>query len=242
MKTKTVWMGIVLCLALLLVNEAMAQQTGATVTNSSWSTKNASTPQSRNDSRGTITTVSLNAEQQNSKWKAYVGNVSSTFVLDDSGGYSIYQWTMDSFSGQVYITRNNSISWAGVTCAGLGDKSYEDTVINHNSTRADSVNRTFVAQTHKAFTVGSTAISQNTCYSTATWKNDTAQVLSTAIPFQEVLLTDGNDMIYTTFVEDNMLGYKPESNGVTYDFQAIVPDDGIGSNPLLTYFFYLELS
>jgi hypothetical protein len=66
--------------------------------------------------------------------------------------------------------------------------------------------------------------------------------LNSTAPFQELLLwdsTNGGKMIYTAFVENDKTGYRP---GTTYDFQAIVPEDGVTSNPTLRYFFYLELS
>jgi hypothetical protein len=218
---------------------SFAQQTGATVTNMSQSAKSASSPNYNNGTKGYIHTVNLNAEQQDNKWKAYVGNVSSTFVLDDSNDYSIYQWTLDSFSGQIYITRDSSITWTGVGCASAANKLTEDTSIGHNSQSADSVNRTFSSQTHKNLTVGSTPIWNNTCFSTVTWQNDANHELNSSAPFQEILLWDGSDVIYTSFVENDKQGYRP---GTTYDFQAIVPDNATASAPNLRYYFYLELS
>lgn len=223
-----------------IINFTYAQQTGAVVANVSTSQKAASNPDWGNHSKGAIHTIRLNAEQQDSKWKAYVGNVSSTFVLDDANDYSIYQWTLDSFSGQVYIARNNAIAWGSVGCASAANKVTEDTSINHLSTAADSVNRTFSQQIHNNLTVGSTFIGNNSCYSTVTWQNDANHQLNSSAPFQELLLWDGDDMIYTVFVENDKVGYR--ADGTTYDFQAIVPDDGTGSNPALTYYFYLELS
>jgi hypothetical protein len=222
---------------------SFAQQTGATITNRSTVTKPANFPQNRTDPKGTITTLQLSAEQQDIKWKAYVGNVSSTFVLDDEIGDSIYQWTVNSFTGQVYITRNETITWTSVSCASAANKLTEDTRIGHNSQSADSVNRTFSQQTHNNLTVGSSFIGNNTCFSTVTWQNDASHQLNSSAPWQEILLWDSTStgkMIYSSFVENDKVGYK--SDGTTYDFQAIIPDDALGSNPNLRYFFYLELS
>ena len=224
------------------ISLASAQQTGATVTNISHTTKGSVQPDFRNDTKGTINTVILTAIQQDMKWKAYVGNVSSTFVLDDANDHSIYRWNMDSFSGQVYITRNNSITWGSVDCATAGNKATEDSAIGHVSTRADSVNRTFVSQIHRNLTVGARFITNDTCYSIATWQNNTQPTLSKTIPFQELLLWDGSHMVYATFVENDKAGYRNDTPKTTYDFQAIVPDDGQASNPALRYYFYLELS
>jgi hypothetical protein len=230
----------VLVLTLGAFPYVLAQQTGATITNMSTTTKPSNSPDWNNGTKGYIHTVNLNAQQQDNKWKAYVGNVSSTFVLDDANDYSIYQWTLDSFSGQIYVTRDSGVTWGSVVCATEANKLAEDTSLNHNSQSADSVNRTFNRQTHKSFTVGTNPpIAINTCYSTVTWQNDADHQLNTTAPFQEVLLWDGGNMIYTAFVENDKAGYRP---GSTYDFQAIVPDDGISSNPNVRYYFYLELS
>jgi len=231
-----------LTILLFSISLASAQQTGATVTNISHTTKGTVQPDSRNDSKGTINTVILTATQQDMKWKAYVGNVSSTFVLDDANDYSIYRWNMDSFAGQVYITRNNSITWGSVDCATAGNKVTEDSSIGHLSVSADSVNRTFASQIHRNLTVGSKFIANDTCYSTATWQNSTQPTLTKTIPFQEILLWDGSHMAYTTFVENDKAGYRNDTPSTTYDFQAIVPDDGQASSSPLRYYFYLELS
>jgi hypothetical protein len=229
-----------LVIAVSIFPYAFAQQTGAQILSNTTSAKSPVQPMNLTNDKGTITTVRLQAEQQNLKWKAYVGNVSSTFVLDDSNDYSIYQWNLDSFSGQIYITRDNSVTWGSVGCASAANKITEDTSIGHNSQSADSVNRTFNNQTHKNLTVGSTPIWNNTCFSTVTWQNDLNHQLNSSAPWQEILLWDGSDMIYTSFVENDRIGYR--GDGTTYDFQAIVPENGTASAPNFRYFFYLELS
>ncbi|MBD3203542.1 hypothetical protein GF327_04560, partial [Candidatus Woesearchaeota archaeon] len=66
-----------------------ADPTGvSTVTYKSNSTKNATDADNRSDEKGTITTVVLDSIQQDYKWKAYVGNVTSTFTLDDEADYT----------------------------------------------------------------------------------------------------------------------------------------------------------
>ncbi|MEA2037225.1 MAG: hypothetical protein U9O94_06955, partial [Nanoarchaeota archaeon] len=65
-----------------------------------------------NKAGGFIYTVNLDGEAQNSRWKAYVGNITSTFVLDDSDGYTIFDWSLTTaISGEVYASRASSINW-----------------------------------------------------------------------------------------------------------------------------------
>lgn len=229
-----------------IISYTYGAPTGASLTNVSTTQKGAANPDWNNGTKGAIHIVRLTAEQQNIKWKAYVGNVSSTFVLDDSDDYSIYQWTITSFTGQVYITRDGSVTWGTVDCANITNKEAEDTAIDHTSTSEDSVNSTFTSTSHRDFTVASNPITDGDCFSTATWANDTTQSPSATTPFTEVLLWDstGGDMIYTTFVENDASSYRNDtaSTNVTYDFQAIVPEDGDAVDPTLTYYFYLELT
>jgi len=241
----------VLAIALSMSIFVKADPTGATVSYQSNTSKNASAADSRTDNKGTITTVNLDAQQQNLKWKAYVGNVTSTFVLDDEDDYSIFQWTIDSFTGQIYIGRNSSVDWSNITCATIPQKQSEDTELGHTITSTDSVNSTFVTQGHKSFTIGTDPINQNACFAAATYANDTAQTASATTPFTEVVLWDGTNsmMLYTTFVLDDASSYRDDTDGTdalgsnhTYDFQAIVPETGNPSDPALTYFFYIELS
>jgi hypothetical protein len=228
-----------LLMAVLLLSLVQGAPTGASLTNISTSQKSAVSPQSGNHSKGSIHTIGLTAEQQDMKWKAYVGNISSTFVLDDANDYSIYQWTVNSFSGQVYLSRG-AIDWSAVSCATIANKQAEDTAVGHTSTSEDSVNSTFVTQGHKGFSVGTIPINANQCFATATWANDTMQTASATTPFTELLLWDSTNtrMVYTTFVENNAAGYRTNP----YDFQAIVPDDAVPANAAMTYYFYLELA
>ena len=246
-KTQQKDMGIIMLTlmftVIVLSVYVVGDPTGAALTNLSTSQKAATTPDFGNHSKGAILTIRLGATQQDTKWKAYVGNVTSAFVLDDADDYSIYQWTINSFTGQVYITRNSSVTWSNVGCAVAANKETEDTTNSHTSTAEDSLNSTFVLQAHKQFYVGATDITANNCFSIATNINDTAQTPSGTQPFTEVLLWDSDGkMIYTTFVESDVSGYRNVTGQDTYDFQAIVPESGSAGDPAFTYYFYLELT
>ncbi|MEM3374003.1 MAG: hypothetical protein QXE31_02160 [Candidatus Woesearchaeota archaeon] len=210
---------------------------GAQILFNSSETKQPSAAQFLNTSGGSFTTVILSAETQNLKWKAYVGNVTGVLTLDDSGDYSIYQWQLTEITGKVYATRFNNISWSSVRCANLTDIQKEENALNHTTSNVDSINNTFSYNIHKEFYVGNIKINQNSCKSTFTWINNTAQTPSINAPFQEVLLTDNQVLIYTTFINDNTIGY----NFQRYDFQMIVPERGVGGYENTRYYFYMEL-
>lgn len=229
----------------LLTNmiNVMAEPDGASVTFVENTTKAATTPGSRNDSKGTINVITLTTVQQNLKWKAYVGNVTGTLVLQDADAYSIYEWaSLSSPTGEVYVTRNDSISWADLQCANESHIFVEEEFLNITGTSTDSINQTFSSTIHKSFDVDPVGtIANSTCYTAYPWLNDSSQTASEDAIYQEILMSDTSNIIFTALIDQDGFSYKNDTN-TTYDFQAIVPDNAIASNPDVTYYFYLELS
>jgi hypothetical protein len=224
-------------LLLFIMNYALGQPSGSNITYNVSETKTPAPAQSLNTSGGSFTTVILSSETQNLRWKAYAGNVTGVLTLDDSGNYSIYQWQLTTITGKVFATRNNSINWPNVQCASASVISTEETAMNHTTSNADSINSTFHYKIHKDFFVGTVPIAQSSCQSTFTWANDTVQTPSVTAPFQEVLLSDGASLVYTTFIDDNTQGF----NFNKYDFQMIVAERGVGGYANTRYYFYMEL-
>jgi len=224
-------------LSLLLFRIIDAQPSGVDITYNVTETKSPAPADYINTSGGTFTTLILSAETQNLRWKAYAGNVTGVLTLDDSGNYSIFQWTLTTITGEVYATRNNSVTWSGIRCANESDIIAEEIALNHTTSHSDSINSTFSYKIHRSFYVGNVQINQSSCRSTFTWANDTAQTPSVDAPFQEVLLEDGTNFIYSTFIDDNTQGF----NFNKYDFQMIVAEKGVGNYPATPYYFYMEL-
>lgn len=193
------------------------------------------------DDGGYITTLTLDALQQNFRWKAYVGNVSGRYILEDANGYSIYEWDMSlNTEGKVFISRNGTVDWTNISCANRSSS-----ILNEDSDLgmgigSDSINSTFNDTKHKTFNVAGKPIANSTCPAIATYVNDTSQTFSEAAVFQEVLLADsaGNgNLIYTTIMEQDVQGYD---NSSTFDFQVIIADDETAS-VITNYYFYVEL-
>lgn len=190
------------------------------------------------DDGGTITTLALNALQQNLKWKAYIGNVTGRYVLEDADGMSIYEWDMSlNTEGKVFIARNGTVDWTTINCSSRPDIDSEDTFMTMG-TGSDNINNTFSESKHKTFKVAGITIPTDDCPSIATYVNDTAQVASSTALFQEVILADGaGNIVYTSIMEQDKTGYD---NSSTFDFQAIVADvEGTGTKT--PYYFYVEL-
>lgn len=217
---------------------ASALPAGVTIVSNTTNTPTAAAASSLTTAGGSFTTLVLNGTFQNPRWKAYVGNISGVLTLDDSNSYTIYDWNLTSMNGEVFITRNSTISWTLVNCSTTQKITAEDQFLTLNSSSVDSINRTFNASVHRGFYVGTNHIGNSTCKSIATYVNDTKQAASENAAFQEVLLTDTyTNIIYAGLIDDNTLGY----NNGRYDFQMIVPEDDTKQTPT-TYYFYAEIS
>lgn len=187
-----------------------------------------------NVSGGTITPVNLSATIQNPRWKAFVGSVTGSFTLDDASGNSIYDWSLSTVTGRVYATRTSgSVTWSNVACATPAQILQENTELSHSSPN-DNISATFSSTTHDQFYVGSVNIAQDSCKSLNTYVNGASQDAS----FEEMLLHDQTNMVYTTILEEDLAGY----NGQLYDFQMLVPEVGSsGWTGSTAYYLYVEI-
>lgn len=231
---------LVVCLLFgyLLVGQTYAQPAGASIVNNQTEEAALVPASSLSTAGGTFTTLVLNGSFQTQKWKAYLGNVSGIITLDDASNYTIYNWNLVSISGEVYVSRNGSVDWSGVDCAANSTIAAEETFLNINSSRPDSINMTFNYTIHRSFYVGTEFIANSTCRSIATFVNDTRQTVTEDAVFQEVLLEDaGSRLVYATVLENEVSGYDSEP----YDFQLIVAEDETKTTPT-PYYFYVEIS
>ncbi|MFH1649716.1 MAG: hypothetical protein ABIA93_04160 [Candidatus Woesearchaeota archaeon] len=230
MKTTTL-----ILLAVLFVGMAFAAPQGPTITYNSTETPTAAEAASITTAGGSFTTLLLNGSTQTGRWKAYVGNITGKFTLDDASGYSIYDWELATITGEVYASRNGSVSFSSVACSTPAEMVQEDTDLNPGTPREDSINRTFNQTVHRSFLVGTTNITASDCPSIATYVNGAPQAPTENADFQEVLITAGSSIVYTSLLEDDQSGY----NNDQFDFQMIVAESELaGPSP---YYFWVEL-
>ena len=195
---------------------------------------------------GRIITMNLDAVQQNIHWKAYAGNVTGSYILEDASGYSIYQWAASSVTGEVYATRVDSVGWTTLQCANVMNVKWEEQDFNHSAANNpdDRINVTFFESiNHRQFSVGDLAFAADQCnYSIRTYVNDTAQT-GTAF-FDEIMLYDGNtnNSVYVSLIENSQWGYRNDSR--RYDYQILVPENAsLGLAATATpFYFYAELT
>lgn len=232
-------LSLVLILSLFAI-QAMSLPVGPVITFIKNETSpNAGTGTARSgDKGGYITTIRLNASQQNYAWKAYVGNVTGSLTLENANSKAIYKWDAPNVGQEVYISRNDSVDWNSVNCSNRSIITAEDTFLNLNPSSSDSINQTFNASVHKSFVVAGRTIQNSTCPAISTYINDAAQTSSENAKYQEILLKDtASNLVYATLVDKGQAGYD-NSN---YDFQAIVAEDQTAPTPT-TYYFYVELA
>jgi len=217
-----------------------------TILSNSTYSSNAGVARNESEGGGYIYELLINATASNSRWKAYVGNVSGVLVLGDASGSKIYDWTLTTqISGEVYATRNSTtIDWSNIVCANTTILETENYLLNHTNS-GDNVTATFSDSTHSSFNVGTTTISSNSCPTTNTYKNNATQDTN----FEEIVLWTGGScsgsvcpnsgsVIYATILENDVTGY----NGEKYDFQMLLPESGLDTwSSSTAYYFYIEI-
>jgi hypothetical protein len=187
---------------------------------------------------GHLYTINFNSIQQDIRWKGFVGNITITLSLDDNNNYTIFEWpTSTTRTGEVYTTRAAGvINWAGINCSTMLNITNEEIALAHTSNPTDNISATFNNTDNKLIYVGTIPINANTCPTTNLNVNSSRP---SDDKFEEVLLHDGQNMIYAVQVENNSMGYREDQ---TFDFQLIVPEvASSGFTSMTLYYFYSEL-
>lgn len=230
-------------LVVVTLHNALGAPTGASILFNATAGSPSASASSMINSRGTITTVNLNALQQDQQWKAYVGNVTGRLSLDNADGFTIYDWELSgAIAGEVYVSRAASPEFTNVSCANIGNITAQYAYYNMTNGQVDNINATFNETSHASFFVGTLSISANSCPSGATFVNDTRQIIDGSQDFQQVVLQDNStNLLFVALIDDNRYSYDNNiSINRTYDFQLLVPDSDVNSTPT-TYYFWTEL-
>jgi hypothetical protein len=183
---------------------------------------------------GNVTEISIHALTITQSWQGYYGNVTGTVTLQDSRNYTFYNWSAASPTGEVYATRNSSVSWTAVNCTTSGNRTLEETYLGQSATDPDSVTNTFNAATHPQFSVGANTIYGNTCYTTYGYVGNNTQTSN----FVMLMLNSRSDVIYTTIINNSVTGFDSRA----HDFELLVAENeksgSLGATP---YYFFVEL-
>ncbi len=190
---------------------------------------------------GNVTEFDISVVTVTQTWQGYYGNITGTITLDDSDGSTFFDWALASPEGEI-LAANETVSWTNIRCFNytadggeLNLSTYEET-LGLEFDDVDGVDETFKAPNHPTFYIGATIIDTNTCNTSHSYVNDSAQT----DVFKEVLLYDpDNDIVvYTSLLEEGASGF--DNN--THDFQMLVGENGHNADvQTTTYFFYLEI-
>ncbi|MBU1974941.1 MAG: hypothetical protein KKG59_00900 [Nanoarchaeota archaeon] len=189
---------------------------------------------------GNVTELEINGTQLTKAWQGFFGNITGNITLEDSSGHQMYDWTMGDAQGEVYASRNNAITWADVNCSTTETVVAEETAMGMTDTDNDNISATFrTTDPHPTFNVGTFAVNAtSTCYTTHTYVSGEGQ--DTAFP--EVMLNDSSGrVVWVTLINESTTGF----DGVTHDFQMLVPEDGhtdAQADIRTQYYFWVELS
>jgi hypothetical protein len=272
MKTKltTILLAVLMTLAAAFAVSAASIEptTPPTMTYVTNSTIGGQSGMAQTHVRGYIHYVNIDESAPTQKWKAYVGNVSGEFALQDASGNAIYDWTIATITGELYATKEAPTGgagryqggipvWTAVTCANSTIIYDEESQFNHTAADEDSYRNTFKNGNYfnlTTFYAGEKQVTDSTvigseaggCFGAYMNTNNADQYSD----WQEVVLTDATyedegsgdydyDAIYAALLENNVNGF----DNVPYDFQILLPESGLdGSITPTTYYFYIELT
>ena len=227
----------VVFLSLFFVSIGYAQPYGAdvvTVRNSTRYNASEGTVPFINAQAGNVTQLEINATSVTTSWQGFYGNVTGKILLADAAGNNFYDWNMSVPSGEVYASRSNAVTWAGINCTNQTALYSEETTLGQASNDPDSINNTFTLTSHPAFLVGSS--NMTTCRSTKAYES-TGQMGSS---YWQILLNDGTNNVYTTLLDTaGTIGFDDRP----WQFQLLVGENGkTGQEATITpYYFYVEL-
>jgi hypothetical protein len=185
---------------------------------------------------GNVTELNIFGYSVTQTWQGYFGNVSGTIQLADSIDNIMYNWSVADPEGEIYATRQSSVSWEKVGCFNWSENgSWLESDFNIVSDDVDGVDETFDSYSHPVFYTNNIEIPENTCMSTNVFDSTGGSTNN----FYEVLLWDGVDVIFTSILEEgSVLGF----DGMDHDFEMLVLEDGHGTDTAVTdYYFYVEL-
>jgi hypothetical protein len=239
----TVFGFIAMLLLAVALNQVAANPEGPSVLANSSSSKALNPAPTRSDGKGTINSLILDVLQQNTKWKAYYGNVSGTFVLADSENFRIYQWpSISNTTGQIFFTRNTTVSWGTIACANTTGISQEQTDLSITGSARDSITNTFNSTNHSSVVIAGVTIPASSCPVVYPFIGGLPQTPNASNnTFQEILLQQNgsHSIVYAGMIETRRNIYR---NGSVGDFQMIVPDYGSSAiTTVVPYSIFVEL-
>lgn len=182
---------------------------------------------------GNVTELSITGFSTTQSWQGYYGNVSGTIQLADSSDNIMYNWSLASPEGEIYATNASTVYWDGIQCySEANNMSYFEGMFGIALDDVDGINETFTLNNHPEFFTNSKQFTTGLCDNTRLFNSVGVGT------FNEVLLTDGPNLIFTSLLLEDADGF----NDVPHDFEMLVLENGHGIDidPTI-YYFWVEL-
>ena len=218
MNIRTIGIGIVAVALILVISMTASAESVASGSNDA--------------TGGAITNVDhTSAITQTYNWAGYYGDVGGTLRLGTDTA-KMYEWTIADIGGEVYASTSESITWGSI----VGESgAHVDSNLSYLAGKSDSATITF-GNSSSALNVGNVLIAAGNASATHTFVNGNSQ----STTFEEVILYDGANIVWTAIISPNSEGFEDAS--ASHDYQMIVPEDGSGNSDATTYYFYVELT
>ncbi len=193
--------------------------------------------QSAQAQAGNVTELNIQGFSTTQSWQGYFGNITGSIMLADANDNVLYNWSLASPQGEIYASNSSSITWANAACFNWSANGTSlESAYNIEPSDVDGVNETFsYSNDHELFYTNNIQFNAGQCMTAFIFDNTGASVDNN---FEEVLMTDGQNIIFTSLLEQNLAGFDNK----THDFEMLVLEDGHGTNvATTTYYFWLEL-
>jgi hypothetical protein len=246
-----------ICISMLQV--VIAEPNGANVTEKRTERAPNDTAQGIPAQAGNVTELNIFGYTTTQSWQGYFGNITGAIRLADAVDNVMYNWSLASPQGEIYASKNNTISWPNVQCFNFtatgamnplgetpGATNQKGTNLTQiedefsiNASDVDGVNETFtlLGTGHNTFYVHNLEFSIGECRNTRIFDNTGKGVNNN---FEEVLLYEPTttSVVFTTLLNQNQAGF----DSGTHDFEMLVLEDGHGTDVSVTnYYFWVEL-
>jgi hypothetical protein len=213
---------------------AIAEPNGVNVSPGTSTRGNATNPDNDpNAMAGNVTELTINGVSTTQAWQGYFGNVSGTIQLADSSDNVMYNWSLASPAGEIYSSNASTIDWDGIQCYDEATNLSEfDNMFGVGLGDVDGINGTFNLNNHPMFYTNSKQFTAGEC------KNAKLYDSAGAGTFNEVLLTDGPNLVFTSLLSNDANGFDNKP----HDFEMLVLENGHGADTATTtYYFWAEL-
>ncbi len=225
-----IWVFFLILLLPMLVS---ALPTGADVTNFTSTRMNTSDAGNTSAYAGNVTELEITATSVTQSWQGYFGNVSGSIQLADISDNVLYNWSLASPEGEIYASNASGVVWDGIQCYDeTNNMTYFENMFGIEWDDADGINETFGLNNHPEFFSNSKQFTTGMCDNTLLFNSAGVGT------FNEVLLTDGESLIFASLLLEDANGFDNNP----HDFEMIVLEDGHGSDiATTTYYFWVEL-